>query len=155
MKSKFIMNYNDCKNLFICPITRQFFHDSVLVADGHCYERTAIIEWFSNNSKSPITGQQISQEINESYMLKDLLEKYYKNNPTDYEKRYIPRLRYDSYANIIDQLILDKKFNDLMKYTDFKWKYLDWKTLFESTNLSVLSKYIQMHTFAYILVVRS
>ena len=31
---------------FICPITGQIFAEPVMTADGHCYERQAIQEWF-------------------------------------------------------------------------------------------------------------
>ena len=32
-------------NKYICPITHQIFRDLVTAADGHIYEKDAIIKW--------------------------------------------------------------------------------------------------------------
>ena len=39
-----------------CPITLSAMEDPVVAADGHTYERSAITDWMSRNSTSPLTG---------------------------------------------------------------------------------------------------
>ena len=43
-----------------CPITLEVFHDPVIAADGHTYERTAITQWIQDNGTSPLTRQPLS-----------------------------------------------------------------------------------------------
>jgi hypothetical protein len=47
---------------FQCPITGEIMDDPVItVADGHCYERQAIEEWFRRGHRtSPLTGLPLS-----------------------------------------------------------------------------------------------
>ena len=48
---------------FLCPITCEVMTDPVVAADGHSYERDAIIKWFGQNMvegnglKSPLTNE--------------------------------------------------------------------------------------------------
>lgn len=39
-----------------CPITLEYFVDPVIAADGHTYEREALLTWLASKNKSPITG---------------------------------------------------------------------------------------------------
>ena len=47
-------------NEWYCPITMQLMQDPVIGPDGHTYERSAITQWLSSNSISPITRQPMS-----------------------------------------------------------------------------------------------
>lgn len=40
-----------------CPITKDLFCDPVVAADGHTYERAALVEWLKSNDKSPMTNE--------------------------------------------------------------------------------------------------
>jgi hypothetical protein len=42
-----------------CSITSDIFEDPVFTADGHTYERRAIIKWFESNHTSPLTGKEL------------------------------------------------------------------------------------------------
>ena len=44
----------------ICPITLRTFHDPVIAADGHIYERSAIVRWVNEHSTSPLTRQPLN-----------------------------------------------------------------------------------------------
>jgi len=44
---------------FICPITQVIMVDPVIAADGHTYERDAIHNWLSSQSRSPLNGTQL------------------------------------------------------------------------------------------------
>merc|ERR1712167_477382 len=47
----------ECPAEFECPITLDVMQDPVIAADGHSYERQALLEWFSSgNSTSPKTN---------------------------------------------------------------------------------------------------
>lgn len=49
-------------SIFICPITREAFEDPVVAADGYTYERSAIVQWLRNNSKSPMTNMELDHK---------------------------------------------------------------------------------------------
>ena len=48
---------------FLCPITKLLMKDPVMAADGHSYERAAIIRWFaSGGALSPMTGAALANQ---------------------------------------------------------------------------------------------
>jgi hypothetical protein len=51
------------KDDLICPITLRVFQDPVVAADGHTYERAAIVRWITEYGTSPFTRQPLN--INE------------------------------------------------------------------------------------------
>ena len=57
-------------NMPCCPITREPMRDPVVAADGHTYERSAIVRWLKNSDKSPLTGSVLSHKnLVPNYML--------------------------------------------------------------------------------------
>lgn len=49
---------------FSCPITCSVFEDPVItIADGHTYERIAIVEWLKTHDTSPRTGLKLSSKM--------------------------------------------------------------------------------------------
>mmetsp|Transcript_34609 Transcript_34609/g.69916 ORF Transcript_34609/g.69916 Transcript_34609/m.69916 type:complete len:547 (+) Transcript_34609:105-1745(+) len=69
-----------------CPITGQPMRDPVVAADGHSYERKAIIRWFRESDKSPITGVALAHKhVVPNYMLLSALQKDSSDNhiPTE------------------------------------------------------------------------
>jgi len=44
---------------WICPITLQVMHDPVIGPDGHTYERSAITQWLTQHTTSPVTREQM------------------------------------------------------------------------------------------------
>merc|ERR1711964_451810 len=44
-------------NCLMCPITKVYMTDPAIAADGHTYQRDAIIEWFTLSRRSPMTNQ--------------------------------------------------------------------------------------------------
>ena len=45
---------------FLCPISGRLFHDPVVTADGHSYEKQEIDKWFKmGSSNSPMTGLRL------------------------------------------------------------------------------------------------
>lgn len=68
-------------NEFKCPITMEIMRDPVICADGHTYERAALIRWFQNHDTSPKTGAVVeSKTLIRNYGLRalitDFLNKY-------------------------------------------------------------------------------
>jgi len=43
-----------------CPITHELFVDPVMCADGHTYEREALLQWLQYSSNSPVTGLRLA-----------------------------------------------------------------------------------------------
>jgi hypothetical protein len=60
---------------FSCPITCSLFEDPVItVADGHTYERVAIIEWLKTHDTSPRTGVKLSSKaVVPNYAMQSLI----------------------------------------------------------------------------------
>lgn len=60
----------------MCPITCTVFKDPVItIADGHTYERDAIIAWLRDHNTSPRTGIVLStKEIVTNFCVKSLIE---------------------------------------------------------------------------------
>lgn len=47
----------------LCPITTELFEDPVVAADGHTYERSAILAWLSKHDTSPMTNEPLATKI--------------------------------------------------------------------------------------------
>lgn len=47
---------------FLCPITQDVMLDPVITADGHCYERKSISNWFRSHNTSPLTNQKLANK---------------------------------------------------------------------------------------------
>lgn len=56
-----LYNSNQVPNEFRCPITLEIMEDPVITADGHTFEKNAILMWFQNgrNLISPKTNQRL------------------------------------------------------------------------------------------------
>lgn len=63
-----------------CPITGCLMVDPVVAADGHTYEREAILHWFSTSTISPMTGAHLSTlQVFSNFTLRRLLEEHQQN----------------------------------------------------------------------------
>ena len=51
---------DEIPDALICPITQEIMTDPVIAADGHTYERRAILAWFIEHSTSPMTNKELS-----------------------------------------------------------------------------------------------
>lgn len=59
-----------------CPITGLPMRDPVVAADGHSYERKAIMRWFKKSNMSPITREELPHKhVVPNYMLLSALQK--------------------------------------------------------------------------------
>lgn len=57
-------------NMPSCPITQEPMRDPVVAADGHTYERSAIVRWLQTSDKSPLTGSVLPHKnLVPNYML--------------------------------------------------------------------------------------
>lgn len=57
-------------NMPSCPITQEPMREPVVAADGHTYERAAIVRWFKTSDKSPLTGSVLPHKnLVPNYML--------------------------------------------------------------------------------------
>ncbi|CAF4023054.1 unnamed protein product [Rotaria magnacalcarata] len=61
---------NEDLETLTCPITLQFFRDPVIAADGHAYERVAIVKWIEKHGTSPMTREplNIADLISDGYL---------------------------------------------------------------------------------------
>ncbi|TYZ60617.1 hypothetical protein PybrP1_004874 [[Pythium] brassicae (nom. inval.)] len=66
-----------CPEQLICPITGCPMADPVVAADGHTYEREAILHWFSTSDISPLTGTHIpTTQVFPNFTLRKLSEEF-------------------------------------------------------------------------------
>jgi len=73
---------------FNCPITYERMQDPVMAMDGHTYERTAIEQWFGENSTnnrvlSPMTGVSMGLLLIPNHTLRRSIAEY--NEPKQTE----------------------------------------------------------------------
>ena len=60
---------------FTCPITLETFKEPVIAADGHTYEKKAILTWLERHDTSPRTGQKLTSKlVMNNFALKDSME---------------------------------------------------------------------------------
>jgi len=55
-------SHDDVPSHFLCPITADIMADPVVTADGHSYERRAIMAWLEKNDTSPITNEPLEHK---------------------------------------------------------------------------------------------
>eukprot|EP00803_Ostreobium_quekettii_P006880 evm.model.scf_64.7 EVM.evm.TU.scf_64.7 scf_64:63979-68538(-) len=53
------LRMRDLPDLVLCPITQEVMTDPVIAADGHTYEKAAILSWFSKHTTSPMTNEEL------------------------------------------------------------------------------------------------
>eukprot|EP00966_Prymnesium_polylepis_P226220 5232874-Prymnesium_polylepis.1 len=46
----------------MCPITQRVMLNPVVAADGHTYEKEAIVRWLMSKDKSPLTGKKLNDQ---------------------------------------------------------------------------------------------
>ena len=68
------MNLQNYPKEWYCPITHELLRVPVQAKDGFTYEKEAIEKWFQTSTKSPMTNQSISKEIQINYALKNSIE---------------------------------------------------------------------------------
>ena len=112
-----------------CPITFMIFRNPVTFEDGITYEYEAIKKWLLSSNLSPISKQVIKMnpQINPNFNLKNIIDKFKKQNLFDFE------LRYRKY-NIYSEKFNLNKFNKFNNDNDKK-NYLDIIDLDTSTTL--------------------
>lgn len=55
---------NPCvQELFYCPITQSILVDPVIAADGHTYERAAMVKRLQHCMTSPVTGDMLPHPL--------------------------------------------------------------------------------------------
>jgi hypothetical protein len=60
---------------FKCPITRAVMVDPVSLADGHTYERQAILNWLRQHNKSPKTGAVLPDtRVTPNHVLRSVIQ---------------------------------------------------------------------------------
>ncbi len=63
--------YRIDKNLYI----KLFVFFTVVAADGFTYEREAILDWFKESNRSPMTNQELENlELKPNYAIKGILQ---------------------------------------------------------------------------------
>jgi hypothetical protein len=68
-----------CPEQLICPITGCPMEDPVVAADGHSYDREAILQWFASSTMSPMTGMRMqTTQVFPNFTLRQLSEEFQK-----------------------------------------------------------------------------
>jgi len=78
-------NMLDC---FTCPLTKEIFHDPVVLSDGFTYERSAIQKWLDlGNKRSPMTNIELTNVELEKLFTKERRilpwDKFFNENKVD------------------------------------------------------------------------
>mmetsp|Transcript_79378 Transcript_79378/g.149848 ORF Transcript_79378/g.149848 Transcript_79378/m.149848 type:complete len:254 (-) Transcript_79378:54-815(-) len=61
---------------FVCPITHALPVDPVTAEDGHVYERSAILDWFSKGrGTSPMTNETMGTRLTSAVQVRSMIER--------------------------------------------------------------------------------
>lgn len=60
-----------------CPITHAPFRDPVVAADGHTYERAAIMAWIAAHGRSPLTRERLPMKVVPNFALRQVIDHLY------------------------------------------------------------------------------
>jgi len=135
------IDYDD----IVCPITHQIFLDPVIAADGHVYEKTALIDWFKVSDLSPINGLKIDKQFFPALKIKHFVDLYLKHNPTQHESQFEhSRLHLDN-IDKINSILKHKTYKDLTKFITF-----DASELAKHPNFLDLLETSDIETFTYL-----
>ncbi|TNV76976.1 hypothetical protein FGO68_gene15513 [Halteria grandinella] len=67
---------------FYCPISQEIMKDPVMTADGHSYEKKNIEKWLTNNNKSPLTGEVLTNKaLIPNHSLRSTIKDFLSKNP--------------------------------------------------------------------------
>ena len=70
----------------ICPISQEIMVDPVIAEDGNTYERKNITQWLNSNTRSPMTNENMGNQLTPNRMVKSLTEFLITNNKISAER---------------------------------------------------------------------
>lgn len=100
---------------YCCPITGEIMADPVMAADGHSYERTAIMEWLAQHNTSPLTNEELEHlQLIPNRTLKKAIQSFVEQHKTAYRKQFIDAMKAGDYETILhlEKLGIDIKATD-------------------------------------------
>lgn len=125
--------------IYLCPITREIMLEPVVASDGFTYEQDEIIEYMKTSKLSPITREELNDNLYVNICIKNKIGELLTNNP---------ELKLDQYRNFKFKnnksdvmLILTSEIVDLEKlkpYYLFDLTDVDFYNYFEK-NINKLS----------------
>ncbi len=125
-----------------CPITGMIMADPVVAEDSIIYEKDSIEDWFKEKTTSPMTRQEIGNQLIPVLMIKNYIEDYVKKHPELKDEVYTPIKIHARYKKEIDNIIKNKEWDKLKEYFGFELKNFEnhgtRKLLFSECNESIL-----------------
>ena len=68
--------------MYVCSLTHDIMTDPVMDPEGNTYEKTAILEWLSRTTTSPITRSPLNiSQLIPNRALRDAIEEFKRTNP--------------------------------------------------------------------------
>ena len=138
--TKLFMDKNDILTWLVCPITRQLIAEIGIASDGQIYEKSIIENWLLDHDTSPVTGLQISDQVNNCHMLQTILDNYCKKNQSIQKKRFQKSTLHRDNITLINNIIANKKFSKLLGYSEFDLALIQ--------NFDII-KYMDLTVFEY------
>jgi len=106
-----------------CPIGLEIMRNPVTLEDGTTYEKDFILKWLKKSNKSPLTGSELkNKNFYENITLRTFIDQIVEKYPELEEQRYSNK--YEDNMEIVNEAILNKKFNILSKYKKFTFNGL-------------------------------
>ena len=74
----------DIPDEFLCPITQEMMENPVVAADGHTYERAAIVQWLQGHRTSPLTNERLKHDtLTDNFALKKAIVAFKKKTTSN------------------------------------------------------------------------
>ena len=98
---------------FLCPITQEMMENPVMAADGHTYEKAAIVRWLETGHRtSPLTGERLKHDtLTDNFALKKTINTFKEKLPQIQRERQI-KIDLDEAVKLREEMVahyLEKK----------------------------------------------
>lgn len=109
-----------------CPITGEILLEPIIASDGHVYEKQALEAWLSEKNTSQMTREKIiKHDYNINIFYKNMIQKMISQYPELKNEQYGKDNNHEHNQHIINGLINNNKFDELLKYKNFKLDLID------------------------------
>ncbi|MEW5312212.1 MAG: hypothetical protein WDW38_003859 [Sanguina aurantia] len=73
-----LFEFESMHQALCCPISHELFVDPVIAADGHTYERSAIVKWLAQKDTSPCTNEPLpSKRLVPNNLVRSLIQSHF------------------------------------------------------------------------------
>lgn len=105
------------KENFYCPLTKLVYLQPTVAEDGYIYEYLAIQKWLEDNNVSPITDEEMGDNLIKLTEFKKIVDNFLNLNPELREEQFLNKKPYYLFKNEFFEYLLSNNFDYLKQFT--------------------------------------